>query len=92
MIRKVVAAVSAAMLPGAMASGAGAYPVPPGLVNQNFTDYTGSNPKGVFRLCRSRGLDGRRRPHLHRRPDPRTDASSSTYPQTYADTVRQSDL
>jgi len=64
-----------------------AYPALPNLVNQNFTDYTGSAPKGSFTSVAPVGWTGGSGLIFIDGQTPSTSADSTTYLQTYANPV-----
>ncbi len=85
--RKSVYIASTALSLSLVSFAAQAYPALPNLVNQNFTDYTGSAPKGAFTSVNPVGWTGGSGLIFIDGQTPTTSADSSTYLQTYANPV-----
>jgi hypothetical protein len=85
--RKSVYIASTALSLSLVSFAAQAYPALPNLVNQNFTDYTGSAPKGSFTSVNPVGWTGGSGLIFIDGQTPTTSADSPTYLQTYANPV-----
>lgn len=85
--RKSVYIASTALSLSLVSFTAHAYPALPNLVNQNFTDYTGSAPKGSFTNVDPVGWTGGSGLIFIDGQTSSTSADSSTYLQTYANPV-----
>jgi hypothetical protein len=84
LLRPLAIGLPAAALSLGLACSAQANPALPGLQNQNFTDYTGSAPKGSFSSVDPVGWTGGSGLIFIDGQTPTTSAASPTYLQTYA--------